>query len=297
MYSQIFNRMREDIAIKLVFFILTTGLAFTLRGIWGHNLGGAIMGTLTGLALCIIFEIPLITGIELTFSLALAWAFASFVGWARKKTFQRFLRGYFAYGMIPALVIAHFFFNDLASKLWLIFISPIGMGIGFGMSYWLLTLKYRPMMEKKYPKVDGREIVWRISDLKNPKTQVNFVYVTKWDTWKFLLEEVSGLLFGLTTMIVLTNLSTPDFSQVSNVFQVGHIFEMLLIFVIVPLAAIITGIQIRAAPNEFNLDHTGEKRLSQQNKKKAILIYSIVAGSLAIFLISLVFLDEMQMQS
>ncbi|MFX0098586.1 MAG: hypothetical protein ACFFCS_03325 [Candidatus Hodarchaeota archaeon] len=187
--------------LGICFFITLAGSAFTLRGIWGHNLGGGVMGILVGLGLGVLLGLHILLSIELMFWLGVTWAISGFVGWASHTTVQRFFRGYLIYAMLPNLVIGFMLYSDnpLAFIL-LVLLGSIGMGAGFGMSYKLL-LYLRGKLEENHEKKSPMEkINWGTEPVK--EGEISHVYVFRFDTWKVAFEIVSGALYAITSIII-----------------------------------------------------------------------------------------------
>jgi hypothetical protein len=258
-----------------LFFIIMGGSAFTLRGIWGHQLGGGVMGVLIGLSLSFILDLPLSTTIILTFWLAITWAICATIGWARYKTIQRFFRGYIVYAAIPNFVMGLILFpNNWAVIMELTFLGALGMGIGFGSSYQSLT-RIRDKMAADYAKKnpDGKTLNWGDRPLEDG--EIRHIYVFYFDTWKILLEIFSGALYGITTLLV--------FSRHSNAIDVlsmslngWHYFMTFICFIFLPLA-LMYGVL------EEKLNKVKEKSTEEQvklTKEKFINIakISIIAG-------------------
>ncbi|MBD3351259.1 MAG: hypothetical protein GF364_07210 [Candidatus Lokiarchaeota archaeon] len=224
--------------LLFLFFILIGGSAFTLRGIWGHHLGGGVLGILMGLSVSAIFNLPLPLTIEMTFWLAVTWALCAMVGWARHKTLQRFIRGYIFYGMIPNIIISLYIFSgDLKAQLYLIFLGSLGMGIGFGLSYQLI--KYiRGFMEKRFQKrtETDKGICWGDRSIESGEESHVFVFYI--DTWKIFLEITSGCLYGLTMMLIFSNFSLT-LLDVGAELNIGHYILIILCFVMLPIGLMI----------------------------------------------------------
>jgi hypothetical protein len=83
---------------SFIFFIILTGLAFRLRGIWGHQLGGGIFGLFLGFGVILTLSLPFESSWLMIFCLMIIYSLASFFGWFKKKGLVRFLTGYFIMG-------------------------------------------------------------------------------------------------------------------------------------------------------------------------------------------------------
>jgi hypothetical protein len=238
--------------IEILFFSLLAACAFSLRGIWGHQIGGAIMGTLMGLALSIIYHLPLYLGLTLTFALAIGWSFSSFAGWANLKGLKRFLCGYIIYGLLPNVLIATLIFQfptsmtDAVPHIVLILFGSLGMGIGFSIS--------SPLIEK----------------YKNR---------TGFNSWKYFMEYLSGFLYGLTTIVTLTIfqdhildlyiLIIPDYEIQYYIFAV-------LSFAFIPTLSLLLSYRYYIDPRKFNRENTDF--IWSARKKQIIFSSTIFIG-------------------
>jgi hypothetical protein len=218
----------------MLFFILLGGSAFTLRGIWGHNLGGAVMGILIGLGLGIVFDLPLILTLEKTFWLAFMWALGAFIGWANYKTFQRFIWGYLFYAAIPNIIIALYLFSgNLIAQLLIIFVGSIGMGLGFGLSYPLLN-SVRLWMEKRYKLTQNNDMKINWGDNPLVPGEISHIFIFHFDTWKVLLEYTAGLLYGCSMLIIL-NAYPMALKSTDYVLNGWHYLINSILLVIIPM--------------------------------------------------------------
>ncbi|NMC07675.1 MAG: hypothetical protein GYA24_20850 [Candidatus Lokiarchaeota archaeon] len=154
--------------LAVFFIILVSGAAFTLRGTWGHQIGGWVMGVSLGTGTGVVLGIDMATTVTLSFVLAVAWAAASFIGWAGRGTAQQFLRGCLAYGALPGLMLAVTLL-PLSPAAWLLAASMTGLptGLAFAMSV--------PLMH--------RIEAWRGSN-------------TATSAWRYGMEYPAGLLHG-----------------------------------------------------------------------------------------------------
>ena len=272
-----------------IFFIILCGSAFTLRGIWGHNLGGAVMGILVGLGLTIIFDLPLTLSIEMTFWLAFTWALGAFIGWARHKTIQRFFRGYIFYGLIPSIVIANYLFSgNLQAQISLILFGPLGMGIGFGTSYKLLDFlrnKLKKSYLKKNPK--GKNICW--GDRPLEPGEISHIFIFKLDTWKIFLEIISGMLFGITTLIIF-NIFPISLKILPSTLNGWNYFMVLICHILVPMGLVLAIIEEKGIIHGWKLPEE-QKILSKSTIKISVIIdicLTVIYGIIFIFLFDII---------
>ncbi|MHA1998746.1 MAG: hypothetical protein ACTSU9_11540 [Promethearchaeota archaeon] len=276
-----------------LFFVLLAGSAFTLRGIWGHNLGGSVLGILVGLGLGMILDLPVLITMELMFWLGLAWALSSFVGWARHGTFQRFARGYVIYGMFPNIIAALILYRgNIVATILLVVIGSLGMGIGFGMSHRLLEWvrkKIEVMYKKKHAQDEPRLVNWGVTPLK--EGEVSHVYLTRLDGWKLFLEITSGALFAITSLIVYSIYPVSNFSWGTNPqveMNEFHVLILIISFVLVPTGLVAGVISRKGERNTFKMNG----RQQPWDKKKVTNAHRILALSAACWCI--IFLASMQ---
>ena len=221
-----------------IFIILLGGSAFTLRGIWGHNLGGAAMGIIMGLGISVIYDLPPMTTLHFVFWYSIAWAIGAFVGWARHKTFQRFIRGYLAYGLVPNIALGlNLFQGNFSVILQIVLIGPLGMAIGFGISYRLLKT-IRASWAKMYEKDHPEKVNW--GDKPFEAGEKSHIFIFRFDTWKILLEIFSGILYTLTTIPIIEINQSKMSLNASPIEAFGFLeyFMIFLLFIFVPLGLV-----------------------------------------------------------
>ncbi len=186
---------------QIAIIALGSGLSFHLRGIWGHQLGGAVNGAILGWIFGLVFDLKLEVSLNLAFWLGIAGVLSSMVGWANYEGKNRFFRGYLGHGIPPNLVLYFILFPDSPIiGLWLIFLGSFGMGLGFGLSSPLLRY-FRTQIRNDYRQKTGKEL--KFNEIKL-ESQISHVYAIRFNTWTYLMEFPSGILYGLTTGFVLS---------------------------------------------------------------------------------------------
>lgn len=234
------------------FFITLASSAFTLRGIWGHNLGGGVMGILIGLGLGVLLDLPILLSIELMFWLGITWAISGIVGWARHATMQRFIRGYLIYGMLPNLVIGIILYaNNALALVEMALFGPIGMGIGFGISYKLLLYIRKKMEEHFKRKNPSMNLNWGTRPVK--EGEISHIYVFQLDTWKVFFEILSGALYAATSLVVYSVYPVSTSFTASLAMEWYHFFMLLVCCILVPLGLALDVIKERTTIKGFKL--------------------------------------------
>jgi len=245
------------------------------------------MGLLVGLGTSIVFQLPLSIGIKLCFWLAFTWSLSSMIGWARHKTFQRGIRGYIAYGAIPNAVMGMivFGFSQPIPIILLSFVGGLGMGIGFALSYPLLKFS-REKINKKYQEeakemLHGREIAFGDIPEDEKDQYVHFIHLTKFDTWKFLMEISSGLLYGLTTIIILAIYEDNVLNVIILIVKSPSFTDYLyasLVFVLLWMGLFINCFSYKSRYNVFWPKE--EQKPWSEKKKKRLSLFIIGLGTI-----------------
>lgn len=221
--------------LTYLFFILLLGLAFRLRGIWGHQLGGAIFGVLLGFGVVLSLSLPFENSILMILALMIIYSIASFVGWFQKKGFTRFLTGYVIYGMFPNIILCVFLFsNSIISSLELIFMGSLGMGIGFALSEILLS-RMRKLIKRRFH-AKNPDLLELVFDKLKSNKEISHIYHTKFNTWTYLMEIPSGALYGISTMIIL-DLNQSSINLLS--LDIGILQNIIIFFIFGPISALL----------------------------------------------------------
>lgn len=272
---------------EIALLVILGGVSFHLRGVWGHHIGGALMGSIFGFGLGIAYDLDLVTSIVLAFWLALVWALASMVGWANHGGWSRFVRGYLAYGMLPNLIIGQIIFpGNFSILIQLITIGSLGMGIGFGLSSPLLKT-FRARIKQNYDKTKetDKELIF---NQINSETEISHVYQVNFNTWTYLMEVPSGALYGLTTALVLS-LQSLNINPDPRTLGLSHSIYIFIIFGVLLFAAFFGGYKHRKRKNPFLLDDKGRWSASRFKRVSVLtLIILLILGlSISIFVQSL----------
>ncbi|MBN2152725.1 MAG: hypothetical protein JW839_14835 [Candidatus Lokiarchaeota archaeon] len=119
--------------IAVTFLVLASGVAFALRGIWGHQVGGWVMGVAMATGIGAVLAIDPARTATLALWSSVTWALASFVGWANHGAWQRFVRGSLAYGILPGAAIASVLFPAFPAS-WLLAAAMVGLPTGAAFS-------------------------------------------------------------------------------------------------------------------------------------------------------------------
>lgn len=269
--------------LEVIFLVILGGVTFHLRGIWGHHVGGGLMGSIFGFGVGIVLDLSVVNSLLISFWLAFIWAISSMVGWANYGGWSRFIRGYLAYGMLPNFLLSQVIFpGDFFVLLEMTLIGGLGMGIGFGLSSPLLdTFRYKIKGNFDKKNVDQRELVFREPKSEEEVSHVHFVH---FNTWTYLMEVPSGALYGFTTaLILMVNLS--NISIEARTLGLGHQFYTLMIFGTLVVAAFLGGFRRR---KDTKLEDAKEKvREEIESKYKRIKIIVVALGTIFGLMISI----------
>jgi len=222
------------------------------------------MGTLTGLAINIVYSLPSYLGISLTFALSIVWSIASFKGWANLTGIKRFLVGFHVYGALPNIVLASLIFSPpqnmfdifgIAPHLVLILLGSLGMGVGFSLSV--------PLMKKTEKQ-------------------------TSFNSWKYFMEYLSGLLYGVTSILSLSqfedHILNIHIMIIRDMEILDYIFA-LFIFALIPTLSLFLAYRYHTDPRRVK--GNDPKLLWSSSKRKIISASTITLGSVMAALVLL----------
>ncbi len=253
-----------NVFFAISFIILAAGIAFALRGIWGHQIGGWVMGVAMALGIGVILALDMATTVTMGFWLAIAWAAASFVGWANHGAGQRFIRGFLAYGALPGVTMALILFPD-APATWLVAAAAMGLPTGAAFA------------------LSGR-LICRLAERQRPGTT---------SAWRYGMEYPAGFMHGAgiaAFLAVVTALIVPVSGYGGGSWSGYHVlFAAVAIGCALPACAW----KVIVHRRELTRSSTGES-LSISSERAIppgpllLAVIAIVSGNLALSIVMLI---------